>query len=98
MDTRTQIFVVSANRNKEIEGKIMIESWLKSVLLKNTTQAKNVTQVAFFTVKGTVQRKLRGVEYYINKKVYFSHWTADILFLNLKGTGSLNRKKHVSAA
>jgi hypothetical protein len=23
--------------------------------------------------KGTVQRKLRGVEYYINKKVFFSH-------------------------
>jgi hypothetical protein len=46
----------------------------------------------FEALKGTVQRKLRGVKYYINKKVFFSHWTADILFLNLKGTGSLNRK------
>ncbi len=36
-------------------------------------------------LKGTVHQKLRGVEYYINKKVFFSHWTADILFLNLKG-------------
>ncbi len=37
------------------------------------------TQV-FFKLKGTVQRKLRGVESYINQKDFVSHWTADILF------------------
>jgi hypothetical protein len=50
------------------------------------------------TFKGTVQRKLRGVESYINQKDFVSHWTTDILFEILKGTGSLNREKHVSAA
>ncbi len=31
-------------------------------------------------LKGTVQRKLRGVESYINQKDFVSLWTADILF------------------
>jgi hypothetical protein len=34
----------------------------------------------WWQVKGTVQRKLRGVESYINLKDFVSHWTADILF------------------
>ncbi len=46
--------------------------------------------------KGTVQRKLTGVESDINQKVFLSHLTADISFLNFKGTCSLNSKKPVS--
>jgi hypothetical protein len=42
-------------------------------------------------LKGTVQRKLTGVESDINQKVFLS-------FLNFKGTCSLNSKKPVSAA
>ncbi len=49
-------------------------------------------------LKGTVQRKLTGVESDINQKVFLSHWTADIYFLNFKGTCSLNSKKPVSVA
>jgi hypothetical protein len=52
----------------------------------------------FFDIKGTVQRKLTGVVSYINREVFHSHWTANILFLKLWGTCSLNRKKPVSAA
>ncbi len=48
--------------------------------------------------KGTVQRKLTGDESDINWKVFLLHWTADIYFLNFKGTYSLNSKKLVSAA
>ncbi len=51
-----------------------------------------------YTFKGTVQRKLTGVESDINRKVFLTHWTADISFLNVKGTCSLNSKKPVSAA
>ncbi len=48
--------------------------------------------------KGIVQQKSAGVESGISRKVFLSHWTADILFFNLKRTFSLNRKKLVSAA
>ncbi len=48
--------------------------------------------------KGTVQRKLAGVESDINWKVFLWHWTADISSLNFKGTCSLSIKKLVSAA
>ncbi len=48
--------------------------------------------------KGIVQRKSTGVECGISRKVFLSHWTADILFFNLKRTFSLNRKKPVLAA
>ncbi len=49
-------------------------------------------------LKGTVQRKLTGVVSYTNQEVFYSHLTADILFLKIKRTSSLNRKKPVSAA
>jgi hypothetical protein len=49
-------------------------------------------------LKGTVQQKLTGVESDINRKVFLSHWTADISFLNFQGACSLNSKKTVSAA
>ncbi len=49
-------------------------------------------------LKGTVQRKLTGVQSDINRKVFLSHWTADISFLNFKGSCSLISKKLVSAA
>jgi hypothetical protein len=44
-------------------------------------------------IKGTVQRKLRGVVSDSRGKDFLSLLTADILFLNLNGTGSLNFKK-----
>ncbi len=49
-------------------------------------------------LKGIVQRKLTGVESDINQKVFLSHWTADIYFLNFKGTCFLNSKKPDSVA
>jgi hypothetical protein len=48
-------------------------------------------------VKGTVQRKLTGVESDINGKVFLSHLTADISVSNFKGTCSLNSKKAAKA-
>ncbi len=58
-----------------------------------------VIQVSFDNlIKGTVQRKLTGVESDINRKVFLSHWTADISILNFMGTCSQNSKKPVSAA
>ncbi len=44
-------------------------------------------------LKCTVQRKLNGVVSYINREVFHSHWTACIIFFNLKETCSLNHKK-----
>jgi hypothetical protein len=49
-------------------------------------------------VKGTGQLKLTGVESDINLKVLLLHWTADIYFLNFKGTCSLNSKEPVLVA
>jgi hypothetical protein len=51
-----------------------------------------------YDVKGTVQQKLTGIKSDINKKVLLLHWTADIFFVNFKGTCSLNGKKLVSTA
>jgi hypothetical protein len=49
-------------------------------------------------LKGTVQRKLTGVESDINRKVFLSHGTTGISFFNFKANRSLNSKKPVSAA
>ncbi len=48
-------------------------------------------------LKGIVQREITGVENVISQKKFLSHWSADILFWNLKGTCSLNWKKTYSA-
>jgi hypothetical protein len=45
------------------------------------------------SLKGTVQRKLTGVE---SCMVFLLHWSTGILFLNVKRTGSSNRNKQVS--
>jgi hypothetical protein len=44
-----------------------------------------------------VQQKLTWVKSDINGKTFFEHWTADILFLNLKGPHPLNSIKLVLA-
>jgi hypothetical protein len=49
-------------------------------------------------IKGNVQRKLTWVVTYIIQENFHSQWTTSILYFNLKGTCSLNRKKTVSAA
>jgi hypothetical protein len=54
--------------------------------------------IIYKRLKGTVQRKLTGVESDINQKVFLLNYTADISFSNFKGTCSLNSKKPVSAA
>ncbi len=53
----------------------------------------NMSNYCILRIKGTVQRKLTGVVSYINQEIFQSYWTADILFLKLKETYSLNRKK-----
>jgi hypothetical protein len=49
-------------------------------------------------LKGTTLQKLTGDVSYINRDVYHTHKTTRILFLKLKGTCSLNRRKPDSAA
>ncbi len=66
--------------------------WSKNVL----SHAILLTVLLLF--KGIVQRNLTGVESDIRRKVFLLHWTAGILFVNLIGTGSLQKNQVVSAA
>jgi hypothetical protein len=60
--------------------------------------AHKLLKSSFTSFKGIVPRESTEVESGISRKVFLSHWTADILFFNLKRTCFLNRKKTVSAA
>ncbi len=63
----------------------------------STSASKKITNF-FKTFSGIVQWELTWVENFSSRKVLLSHWTADILFLNLKETCSLNCKKPVLVA
>jgi hypothetical protein len=56
------------------------------------TSGFNAGGINIFLVKGIVQQEFTTVENSISQKVFLSHWTVDIVFLNVKGTCSLYDK------
>jgi hypothetical protein len=71
--------------------------WSRNCALYGTYRSSSPSQLCCppkqLLFIGMVQRESTGVESGISPKVFLSHWTADILFFNLKKTCSLNHKK-----
>ncbi len=83
--------------------KIICSFLAKNVLSDQTYLAKsklvrNPFNSLCFVLKGIVQQDLIGVKSDVSQYAFIQRWTTDIILSNLKGTGSLNCKKLVSAA